>query len=165
MQIDYKIGDLFQHLDEQSKKSSIIHIPHVVNIYGIWGAGFVVPLGKRYPDAKRNYLTLCEDMKKTPTYLLGNSEAIKVEEKVVIHNMFAQTMGGTRPLYYNHLVNCMEHVSDIIYDYIDQYPTIENEIWCPRFGSGLAGGCKEFINELIIDIWIKKKIKVVMFDL
>lgn len=72
--------------------------------------------------------------------------------------MIAQTLWTERPLYYNHLVCCMERVCDLITKRNDN-----TKICCPKFGSGLSGGNWEFVKLLIEDCWIKRGIKVKVF--
>ena len=73
---------------------------------------------------------------------------------IYVCNMCAQTLGGPRPLFYNHLVACMEQVAEF---------SLKHEsprIVCPLFGSDLAGGSLEVILPLIQDIWTRKNIPV-----
>ena len=53
MKIKYQVGDLFEAIDSYKEK---IIIAHVCNNKGAWGSGFVIPLGKKYPLAKSEYL-------------------------------------------------------------------------------------------------------------
>ena len=51
-----------EHFDKMDWFDNIpngeVIIPHICNNVGGWGAGFVVPLGRHYPDAKKSYKNL-----------------------------------------------------------------------------------------------------------
>jgi len=160
-------GDIFEHIF--AKKYPII-LPHVCNSYGIFGAGFVVPLVKTFPLVMERYLEWFKG--KTPygktcysslgfNFALGNVQFVQVQENPVIcvANMIAQNLGGKRPLRYNMLAKCMDAVGEMAIK-----STWENvEIHCPSFGSGLAGGNENFIEELIKDCWLDYNIPVTMY--
>jgi hypothetical protein len=78
--------------------------------------------------------------------------------------MCAQTLGGYRPLFYNHLAKCMDDLASFITNERDEWHDI-SEIVCPRFGSGLAGGNAVFIEELIKDCWVKEGISVTICEI
>ena len=79
--------------------------------------------------------------------------------------MVAQTLGGVRPLYYNHLVACMEKVTECVLKGKEDWPDKTIRIIAPAFGSNLAGGEWEFIEQLIHDCWIERKIDVTIYYL
>lgn len=134
-------GDLFvsvQNLTNDENKPAII-IPHVCNNLGAWGAGFVVPLGQHYPDAKESYLK-CN---KT----LGHTDIASLPNNLFVANMIAQDgVGGKRPLRYDALTFCMHAVRAFATEK-------QAHIHAPLFGSGLAGGNWNFITQLILDVW------------
>lgn len=152
--IKYIEGDLFVGTANQTD----FVISHVVNSMGAWGAGFVVPLGRVFPLAKESYL---EWSKSSPSFELGESQMVKVSEErnVYVCNMAAQTLGGHRPLYYNHLVFCMEVLAN------KSKQLGISKIVGPMFGSALAGGNWDFIKELIDDCWIKEGFDVTIYYL
>lgn len=145
--INYIEGDLFANLDKSKK----ICIPHVCNCLGKMGSGFVVPLAQNFPKAKEEYLKL-------ENWKLGTTQFVNVSENITVANMIAQTLGGERPLFYNHLVQCME----IVVDFTKQS---NSEIISPMFGSQLAKGNWLFIQELINDCWLKQGLDVTIFYL
>lgn len=156
--IKYFKGDLFALVDKvrETKKCPIV-ITHIVNNIGAWGSGFVVPLGRKYPQAKERYRASVDWAKTTGT--LGTTTTVIVEESpnVVVHNMMAQEgTGGVRPLRYNSLVRCLEDSASRILAVMPE----NTEIIAPAFGSGLAGGNWKFIEDLIVDCWIRKGINV-----
>lgn len=143
--LNYIQGNLFDYDFTQHDNTLIAHI---VNDKKAWGAGFVIPLAKFIPKAKEQY--------RNWNPVLGKVQIINAREKVFVANMCAQTLGGERPLFYNHLVKCMEKVADFAIVY-------NATICCPLFGSGLAGGNWNFIHELITDIWVGQDIDVKAF--
>jgi hypothetical protein len=140
----YVKGDLFQNIPADSP----VVIPHVCNDIGAWGAGFVVPLGEKYPCAKKQYLSWYKDSKnnintETCPFALGKTQFVYCGENVFVANMICQHgVGGKRPLDYRSLVKCMLN------------PGFMNcSIVCPKFGSGLAGGDWQVIETYIKTIW------------
>ena len=162
-------GDLFNGV--KNVVNGTVIIPHVCNNIGAWGAGFVVPLGKKYPKAKESYLKWYN----TPDFFLGNTQLILVDNGVIVANMVAQdgiTSGSTgdrsrvvdRPLRYDALVNCMLQVKETAlrpFSDSDEKAVIH----CPKFGSGLAGGEWAFIEKLIEDIWDSAGLDTVVYTL
>lgn len=146
MSINYKTIDLFEYVEQLGNKSKIII--HVCNDKGAWGAGFVVPLGVKFPLAKDSYRSLADQ----DLLELGETEFVCVDEEnnTFVGNMVAQTLGwerGRPPIRYESLLQCLKEVAEFA-----EYP-LENkkeiEIIAPRFGAGLAGGKWEIIEELI----------------
>lgn len=162
--IKYVEGNLFENI----KGLSNITIPHVCNDVGLWGSGFVIPLGRYFPKAQQEYLAWYKDEKigastlrgvgfAPARFALGETLMVKVDEKnnIWVANMIAQhNVGGGRPLRYNALVKCMETVVSL------PAPPEEISIHAPLFGSQLAGGKWEFIAELIQDIWVDRGFNV-----
>ena len=143
--LTYKYCDLFHDL----KRDHLIF--HVVNSVGAWGAGFVVPLGQHFPEAQQAYLDIQE-------YRLGEVQFITNEDIIVIANAIAQkgcmSYDNPKPLSYKHLKRCMKIAGDFC-------RLNELAIQAPKFGSGLAGGNWEIIENLIKYIW--KDINVTIY--
>jgi O-acetyl-ADP-ribose deacetylase (regulator of RNase III) len=158
--IKYVKGDLFKLLPRYTDGTQWV-IPHVCNNKGAWGAGFVVPLAKYYPQAQKEYMLHA----KRQSLYLGQVQMVPIMKEPFIEgyvvNMVAQTLGSDRPLYYSYLVQCMDHVGITF----AASNTMQAHIHCPKFGSGLAGGNWDFIEELIIDCWIKRKLDVTVYYL
>lgn len=179
--IKYVEGDLFQPITEEIASeasyratfgSTKLHptylVPHVCNDRGAWGAGFVVPLGKHFPAIRQKYLEWSAgNPPAAATYpggmgfRLGHTQVIEAHgnPRVIVFNMVAQEgVGAPRPLRYNALAACMDHVAE-------WKKHTEGEIRCPLFGAGLAGGNWQFIEELIKDCWLRRGIKVTVYYL
>lgn len=58
--IHYIIGDATLPIETEAENRLIVHC---CNTLGAWGAGFVVPLGRRYPLAKEGYKKFIEGNK------------------------------------------------------------------------------------------------------
>lgn len=162
-EIKYVEGDLFGTVLADTDPGAIV-IPHVVNSHGAWGAGFVIPLGKTFPASRQNYLAWKDDYKlhedcMYPPFHLGQTQFVNVDDKIFVANMMSQTLGGARPLFYNHLSRCMDTVAKFVMDRNEsrEHPA---RIVAPAFGSALAGGDWHIIEELIYDCWIRKDIPV-----
>lgn len=154
----YKTGDLFANLPQNKN----VIIPHIVNTFGAWGAGFVVPLGKKLPLAKLSYLRwFGKPDASDPPFSLGSTQFVDVGGKVVVANMLAQSglvsSDNLKPIKYAALMRCMEAVFSFA-------KTDNCQVIAPLFGSALAGGNWDFIEELINEIWIPH-IEVTIFQL
>lgn len=151
--INYVKGDLFAAVKD---KSNII-IPHICNDIGAWGAGFVLPLAKHFPQTREKYLGL-------KSLRLGATQIVRVDEDAVIYvgNMIAQhSVGlenGRPPIRYAALAKCMDQVTELA-------KFQHCSIHAPMFGSGLAGGNWDLISTLIEEIWCDQGISVTIYSL
>lgn len=168
----YIEGDLFKHEYDPNRTTVIAH---VCNDQGVMGGGFVVPLAITFPWAKEAYVNWFTDnpVQGDSEVLLdtqrlgdftkparGQTQLVNVQDEpdIVVANMVAQDLNsGSRPLYYNDLVKCMEQVANC------RQIQAGGEIICPMFGSGLAMGDWNFIEELITDCWLMKGIQVTVY--
>lgn len=119
-------------------------IAHVCNNEGGWGAGFVLALSNRYPQAEDRYRSVEKRE-------LGDIQFV-VLDNIVIVNMIAQTLDktpeGMIPLRYGALAICM-------HQFFDAVEPNTHEIHAPMFGSGLAGGHWPTIEQLIKEVWVE----------
>lgn len=148
--MQYVNGNIFDHI---SKYNGKILIPHIVNTHNSFGSGFAYHVSKYVPHVKDEYHKFCYG--KTERYLFGTTQYVDTNIGTFC-NMFAQTLGGPRPLRYNHLVTCMTKVAT-------QSLVSSKDIHTVKFGSGLAGGDWNFIEDLIEDIWENNNIKVYIY--
>lgn len=152
--IQYIKGDLFEHIPDIKFDSSgmKIIIPHVCNNIGCWGSGFVIPLGQNFPIAKKAYMAHV----KNDNLFLGQVSIPLVDDNIYVANMIAQegimsSSTGDRgkvnhkPIRYAALCKCLEKVNILCKGY---------DVYAPKFGSNLAGGNWDFIEELIEEILI-----------
>lgn len=169
MKINYVKGDLFKNLPKDRK----VIICHCVNDVGAWGKGFVVALNNYSDTPKKSYLGWINgDNANDYTQFrstvntkpkLGECQVVKCSENVYVANMFGQSniypKNGIPPIRYWALSRAMRYVKRF-YE-VD----IHHEIHCPFFGSGLAGGNKDFIETLINEIWVNEGIPTTIYEL
>lgn len=100
-------GDLFQGILEFPEH---VVIPHVCNNIGAFGAGFVVPLGRNFPEARDAYLRM-------PQRILGEVEFVTIGKVTVAHMIGQDGVGPKKvegilvpPLRYDALDSCMRKV-------------------------------------------------------
>jgi hypothetical protein len=150
--LTYEHDDLFKHLD----RKNTIAIAHICNDVKKWGAGFVIPLGRKFPSAKAKFLE--HDISLGRTQLVG----VQKDPTIYVANMYGQhNVGydehGNPPIRYSALTTAMQELSGLIEFYPDM------EILAPKFGAGLAGGNWDFIEILIKEIWIGNGIPVTIY--
>ena len=143
----YIEGDLFEKISSIDKETVIL-IPHVTNNVGAWGAGFVIPLAKEFPEARDAFLE-----EKNPE--LGVTQFVDARNTIIC-NMFAQNGVGYSwnnciPLRYESLKKCMIQVQEKVKELKEE--GLKVLIACPMFGSGLAGGDWKIIEDMIETIW------------
>jgi hypothetical protein len=159
--INYVKGDLIQYALQNSNE--FIMIPHVCNTKGAWGAGFAEALSNTWCEPEIHY-------RKTVNHLITKDDLLGMtfyigpgNTNIIVANMFAQKLNERLPLRYWALTKCMLHVGERCF----KNPlNIKFEIYCPKFGSGLARGNWKIIERLIWEIWIELyPIKVTIFEL
>lgn len=130
-------------------------IAHICNDIGAWGSGFVVPLGKEFPKAKRDYLSLRER-------ILGVTQFIQDKDSCIIANMIAQhglrSYSNPEPIDYKALIRCLDQVREKALYYC-------LSVHMPRIGCGLAGGKWEQIEPIIRNTLCSYNIEVFVYDL
>lgn len=116
-------------------------IAHIVNDAGGWGRGFVVPLGRKYPRAERDYRYYSKARD-----LLGKNFYSHVAEDILIVHMCAQhgyrSATNPVPLQYDALESCLRELDGAA-------KNMKAVVCCPRFGCGLAGGTWSEVEKLI----------------
>jgi O-acetyl-ADP-ribose deacetylase (regulator of RNase III) len=154
MPIQYLKGDATepQHIISNNEEKLIIH---VCNNLGLWGAGFVLALNKKWTEPKKVYLNL-------KAYTVGTVQYVPVTENITVVNMIAQRGVNSKfaefkqRVDYEVLRNCLKEIATL---YQDRPITIH----APRFGAGLAGGkwidIEKIINEEL------STFKVFIYDL
>jgi hypothetical protein len=149
--IQYVEGDLFKSLDDVTNSGMLVVIPHVVNDEKVWGAGFVMPLAQRFPQARDAYLG-------DPGLKLGDTQFVTVARNVIVANMVAQSFGQEPPLRYDALDKCLIEVArkvdgEMAAAHSRQASWSHAEIRCPLFGAGIAGGDWVEIEKMICERW------------
>ena len=173
MTIRYVKGDLFDALPVYHGISldRKILIPHICNDIGGWGSGFVVAVSKYCVGPENDYRNWFKGEPSShahisnKTFGLGETQLSHCKS-AYIANMVAQhktiTKGESVPIRYSALVRCMMYVQ---YKMKQTDVLTAQEIWCPKFGSGLAKGKWDFIEALIKEIWVDSGIPVTVFEI
>jgi len=117
-------------------------IAHIVNDKHAWGAGFVVPLAKKFPASRQAYLGLHEHIRG-----LIQIVGVSIDYRVgCVVNMCAQTLGVKHPLDYEALKLCIGHTQRFALN-------AGASVHIPRIGCGLAGGDWTRIVRMIPESW------------
>lgn len=134
-------GDVF--------KAKCQYLMHVANLFHTWGAGFVVPLKKLYPEA----FEADKQTKKGDGHKLGYySSAVVNNGQLNIINLYAQTGIGNngdplnRNLQYDFLYDSVYRLCKEI-SLNDTKESIV--IACPKIGCGLGGGTWSIIQAIL----------------
>lgn len=136
-------GDLFKYINTVGGD---ILIPHIVNNILKWGAGFVLPLQRRFPCARDAFLA-------NTAPKLGSVQFVS-SDNIVVANMYAQvgirSRSNLHPIDYDLVENCLYEVASYI-----KYNKSERDfkIVTPMFGCGLAGGDWNTIKQYIEQYW------------
>lgn len=157
--MENKINYIFGDATIASKNTIIAH---VCNDIGVWGAGFVLAISKKWKEPERQYKNLDERYR-----AVGYVQLVSVdnENKIIVANMIGQNnthknVFGVPPINYAAIKICLEKVFDFAVKY-------KFSVQMPRIGCGLAGG-DWFIIETIINNLLNERIyndlKVTVYD-
>jgi len=148
--LKYKEGDVI--IEARGKN---VIIPHVCNDIGYWGRGFTADIDKLNPGIGKEYREYLRLLTSKGIEPLGRVCYSWITYNFCFAGMIAQHGVGrkNKPLRYEALRKCMENVAEKAKKY-------NLEIFCPKFGSGLAGGDWNKIEEMIRDIWEDIKVTV-----
>lgn len=166
--IHYIIGDATLPIETEAENRLIVHC---CNTLGAWGAGFVVPLGRRYPKAKDGYKKFIEENKGIIS--LGEVNEVKVADNIYVENLIGQSFlykkaNGEIPCNY---IAIETGFLNIIRKWLSYYEVFHNEkqnfsIHMPRIGCGLAGGDWKTIENIIQRTFIDiADVDVYVYDL
>jgi hypothetical protein len=154
--ITIKDQDIIDLAINRTSTANII-IPHVCNNVNSFGGGFAGYISNKLPHVKENFHLLGNKSKLGYTQFIDAYINKHTNNKVIIANMIAQngliSKSNSRPLNYHALCICMSNIRKYITDLNNKDISTPAEIYCPKFGSGLAGGNWQFITEIINDIW------------
>ena len=127
-------------------------LAHVVNNRGLWGAGFVLAISRRWPEIKRYYDKRCKYYEERPEELLGSIQCVDAAQDITVVNMFA--MAGVyhsrynpTPLQTDSLFRCLKALRRKAET--DGYRVIQ----MPKIGAGLARGDWSTILKIIKTIF------------
>ena len=136
-------------------------IAHICNDLRQWGTGFVLPLGKCYPEAETAYREWA-NRKTDPPFALGQVQFVEVAPKLWVANMIGQrglSRRGELPLVrYDALRACLRSVCMFSMKR-------QASVQMPRIGCGLAGGRWEEVCPIIEAELTANGILVSVYDL
>ena len=131
-------------------------IPHIVNNVPAWGAGFVMALSARWPKTETAYRKWALN----ESFKLGMVQPVKVENDLWVLNMLAQAGIGNRngpPIRYDALRVCLGKVA--------QFAKKKGAtVHAPKFGSALAGGDWNVIEQIIQEELVDKGLSVTVYE-
>ncbi len=85
------------HLDKdifEYDKEKLTIIGHGCNCIGSYSAGFAGVVANNYPEAKWKYYAHIEANEDYPRFLAGTVNLVKVEDNLIIANLFTQVQPG-----------------------------------------------------------------------
>ena len=170
-EIKYVVGDATQPPVEGIDDSVILHC---CNDIGAWGAGFVIPLGKRYPKARDSYLNWYNLVKEKGEHRLplGHVQVVEVDERIRVANLIGQEgVGGAPdnpPIRYEAIESGLRNLSRWAGFFEqrlapDQRHGQTVSFHMPRMGCGLAGGSWAKVEELILQN-LSRRFQVTVYD-
>jgi len=139
--IQYFKGDVLESLNNTTEPKVLLHI---CNNMGGWGKGFVTAISKKWPQPELVFRD-CYNLKLANN--LGDIQVCSIDNVYII-NMIAQNGYKNKPnpipLDYAALDSCLSKVESFL-------KTFENSpsIFCPKIGTGLAGGDWKIISEML----------------
>lgn len=163
--IEYVVGDATLPL------SGNTIIAHCCNNIGGWGAGFVIPLAKQYPQTEQMYrewhkvgvmgIEYIDDLWRSIKFELGETQFVKTYAGYVA-NIIGQdgiaSHGSIPPIRYDALRKGLRTVAqEAQYRHCD--------VQMPMIGAGLAGGNWEIIEQIIDEELAQKGVKTTVITL
>jgi O-acetyl-ADP-ribose deacetylase (regulator of RNase III) len=132
---------------------------------GEWGSGVVMAISRRWVDPERLYRKWSrEGMFDGKKYELGNIQVVHVESNIDVVNMIGQkgirgrTQENLPPVRYGAIRRCLKQVAEIA-------KKEGASVVAPKFGSGLAGGKWEIIEQIIQETLCVNDINVTIYEL
>ena len=155
VEISYVVGDATAPQGEGPKI-----IAHVCNDAGGWGKGFVLPLGRRWPQTRTAYKTWYRD-RDISGFALGAVQFVSAEDGLLVANMIGQhgyRPSSTPPVRYEAISRALAAVADCALH-------LQASVHMPRIGCGLAGGRWELVEPLIVEQLTRRGVPVTVYDL
>jgi len=173
--IIYRIGDMFKEIDWDTP--GIRLIPHCCNNIDGYAAGFAAAVSRKWPIAKQRYhewYRLGIDFQSGKPFKLGEYQSVRVHghdpfSQVFVLNMIGQDgvrgADNPKPVKYDALGKCINEIGKSLSHYSRRHENVHPvEIITVKFGSDLAGGDWQILEEMICDHW-QNTTKVTVFSL
>jgi O-acetyl-ADP-ribose deacetylase (regulator of RNase III) len=126
-------------------------IAHICNNEGVWGAGFVLAVSRRWPEPEADY-------RFRQVRVLGKTHFVKVADDLYVANMIAQTLGDAVPVKYDALEKCLDAVRS-------RAKRLCASVHMPRIGCGLGGGDWRDVEKIVQKTLCKRGVHVTVYDL
>ncbi len=135
-------------------------IAHCCNNLGVWGAGFVLAISKRWPDPEREYRAWAKQF--AGAYMpLGAVQLVAVAEQITVANIIGQhgvsAWNGVPPIRYEALACGFERVATAAL-------RAGASVHMPRLGCGLAGGQWDKVEPLIERHLCSRGVEAIVYD-
>lgn len=122
-------------------------LTHCVNNRGIWGAGFVLAIGAKWPEARTAYRSWCAYH--DPMYLLGKIQFVKIHPHLIIAHVVGQDGIGRGSLRIPALLQGLEQVA-LLASRLEAAPYRKQVlVQMPKIGCGIAGGSWDEVGPLV----------------
>lgn len=167
MQLTYTVGDATDPQRGSIDERAVI--VHCCNDVGAFGAGFVLSLSKRWPKVEAYYCgwyrvgnTRVPISGVNIPFKLGQVQVIEVEDNVAVANLIGQSgcgsFHGLSPIRYGAIEEGLIRLREVM-------GTSKWSFHAPRFGSGLAGGDWDKIEEILKRVFADTDISITIYDL
>lgn len=131
--IRYVVGDATEPQEDRGTRV----IAHICNDMGVWGAGFVLAVSRRWPKVEHFY--------RARAWLLGQIQVVPIQGNLYVANLIAQrgfpTLEKPMAVDLAALETCLEELAD-------QF-TAGTSFHLPRIGCGIGGGTWDKIEPII----------------
>lgn len=135
-------------------------VPHIVNTFGAWGAGFVLAVSRRWPHVEAAYRDWAKRRIALP-FELGCTQFVPTENGVTVANMLAQqglcSPSNPVPLRYDALEACLFAVAELAVE-------LGAEVHMPKVGCGLARGDWSRVEAIITATLVVQGIPVFVYE-
>lgn len=151
----YLVGDATEPADVGGLRV----IVHCCNDIGVWGAGFVLSLSRKWKEPERRF--------RASRMALGTFQLVEVESDIVVCNLVGQKgvgydSEGNPPIRYAALSVGLEALARKL-EWWSSPQAVSMHM--PRMGAGLAGGDWAKIEQIILDQVCSRGIDVYVYDL
>lgn len=133
-------------------------IAHICNDAGLWGAGFVLAISRKWEEPEREYRKWSRGWHSVP-FELGQVIFVQVEKNIWVANIIGQhgvkPRNGTPPVRYSAIRKGLEKVADFARNKAAS-------VHMPKMGCGLAGGKWSEVEKIIVQIM--EHLEVIVYE-
>jgi O-acetyl-ADP-ribose deacetylase (regulator of RNase III) len=136
-------------------------IVHCCNNIGVWGAGFVLAISKRWPEPEREYRKWAREYRDGAYMPLGAVQFVEVPERITVANLIGQSAtvsrSGVPPVRYEAIEAGLRRVAI-------HAGKIGASVHMPRMGCGLAGGEWSRVSAIVEKTLCRSGVQVTVYD-